>query len=118
MEEMTAYLGEILDKLRERIEKIDRSLEEGEREIEQMHTYYWENYTEMDQYGYENYDNQQALLGQVNANQEQRLLRHRLCRMLDSPFFGRVDFAYEEAGDFLHWNRKLFSGDGAGSLDL
>lgn len=95
MEEMTAYLGEILDKLRERIEKIDRSLEEGEREIEQMHTYYWENYTEMDQYGYENYDNQQALLGQVNANQEQRLLRHRLCRMLDSPFFGRVDFAYE-----------------------
>ena len=26
-----------------------------------MNEYYWENYTEMDEYGYENYDNQQAL---------------------------------------------------------
>ena len=35
-----------------------------------MHEYYWENYAEMDQYGYEEFDNQQALLHQVNANQE------------------------------------------------
>ena len=33
-----------------------------------MNEYYWENYTEMDEYGYENYDNQQALLHQVNAS--------------------------------------------------
>ena len=49
----------------------------------------------MDQYGYEDYDNQQALLHQVNANQEQLLLKQRFRRMLDSPFFGRVDFCYE-----------------------
>ena len=89
------YLDFVLDKIEKRIEKINSSLREGEREIEQMHEYYWENYTEMDQYGYENYDNQQALLSQVNANQEQRVLRHRFQRMLDSPFFGRVDFQYE-----------------------
>lgn len=89
------YLDFVLDKIEKRIEKINSSLREGEREIEQMHEYYWENYTEMDQYGYENYDNQQALLSQVNANQEQRVLRHRFRRMLDSPFFGRVDFQYE-----------------------
>ena len=42
-----------------------------------MHDYYWENYTEMDQYGYEDYDNQQALLHQVNANQEKLRMQQR-----------------------------------------
>ena len=36
-----------------------------------MHDYYWLNYTEMDQYGYEDYDNQRALLEQANANAKQ-----------------------------------------------
>lgn len=44
-----------------------------------MHDYYWENYTEMDEYGYENYDNQQALLGEVNANNE-RLMKNSALR--------------------------------------
>ena len=60
-----------------------------------MHDYYWENYTEMDQYGYENFDNQQALFSQVNANEANRSMKRRLKRMLDSPFFGSVDFRYE-----------------------
>ncbi|MDO5336570.1 MAG: AAA family ATPase [Eubacteriales bacterium] len=85
----------VLEKLRARIETIDASIEEGQREIEGMHEYYWENYTEMDQYGYENFDNQQALLQQVNANQEQLSLRRRFQKMLDAPFFGRVDFLYD-----------------------
>ena len=60
-----------------------------------MHEYYWENYTEMDEYGYENYDNQQALLHQVHANEEKLSKRKRLTKMLESPFFGRVDFRYD-----------------------
>ena len=60
-----------------------------------MHEYYWENYTEMDQYGYEDYDNQQALLSQVNANQDKLVLKHRFERMADAPFFGRVDFIFD-----------------------
>ncbi len=89
------FLSGILEKLNTRIQEIDASIEAGQKEIEGMHTYYWENYTEMDQYGYEDYDNQQALLHQVNANQEQLLLKQRFTKMLDSPFFGRVDFLYE-----------------------
>lgn len=89
------YLDMVLGKLKARIEEIDASIEEGQKEIEGMHEYYWENYTEMDQYGYENFDNQQALLRQVNANQEQQVLRHRFRKMLDAPFFGRVDFLYD-----------------------
>lgn len=49
----------------------------------------------MDQYGYEDYDNQQALLQRINANQDTLRLRSRYKKMLDSPFFGRVDFRYD-----------------------
>ena len=89
------YLGYVLEKLKERITEISLSLVEGQKEIEGMHEYYWENYTEMDQYGYENFDNQQALLHQINANEQQIHLRKRFRKMLDSPFFGRVDFVFE-----------------------
>ena len=50
----------------------------------------------MDQYGYEDYDNQQALLHQVNSNEEKAKLKRRFEKMQDSPFFGRVDFCFED----------------------
>ena len=99
------YLGYVLEKLKERITEISLSLVEGQKEIEGMHEYYWENYTEMDQYGYENYDNQQALFRQISANEEQLILKQRFRRMADSPFFGRVDFIYE--GEDEYWNWKF-----------
>lgn len=89
------YLKHVLDCLRTRLAEINQAILEGEKEIEDMHEYYWENYTEMDEYGYENYDNQQALFHQMHANEEQFLLRKRFKKMLDSPFFGRVDFQYD-----------------------
>ena len=90
-----SFLEEVTQKLKKRIEKLDQSILAGQKDIESMHDYYWENYAEMDQYGYEDYDNQQALLSQTNANNELLLKRRRFRRMLDSPFFGRVDFVYE-----------------------
>ena len=56
------YLLHVTETLKHRITQLDDSIEAGQKEIEGMHEYYWENYTEMDQYGYENFDNQQALL--------------------------------------------------------
>ena len=89
------FLADVTAKLKKRIQEIDVVISEGQKDIEDMNEYYWENYTEMDQYGYENFDNQQALLMQVNANQESQKRRSRLKKMLDSPFFGSVDFVYE-----------------------
>ena len=91
----TEYLEYVTERLKVRIEEVGGKILETQEDIRGMHEYYWENYTEMDQYGYENFDNQQALLTQVNAEQESRKLRRRLRRMLDSPFFGSVDFVYE-----------------------
>ena len=60
-----AFLEQVKTQLQARLEELDSQLARGQQEIAGMHEYYWENYTEMDQYGYEDYDNQQALLGQV-----------------------------------------------------
>lgn len=89
------FLVDVIARLTKIIKEIDVVISEGQKDIEDMNEYYWENYTEMDQYGYENFDNQQALLMQVNANQESKKLRKRLKKMLDAPFFGSVDFIYE-----------------------
>ena len=55
------YLLHVMECLKKRLAETDAAILEGEKEIEDMHEYYWENYTEMDEYGYENFDNQQAL---------------------------------------------------------
>ena len=89
------FLKDVNRKLNDRLAEIQKDLNQGLKEIENMHEYYWENYTEMDQYGYEDYDNQQALLQQVNANRDKSKLMKRLEKMIDSPFFGRVDFLLE-----------------------
>ena len=113
------YLQYVLKCLNDRLAQADAAILEGEKEIEDMHEYYWENYTEMDQYGYEDYDNQQALFRQMNANEEQFRLRKRFKKMQDSPFFGRVDFRYdgdEEADTFYIGIGNL--SESAGSLPL
>ena len=46
------YLSFVLEKLQARLAEISQSLLDGQKEIENMHDYYWQNYTEMDQYGY------------------------------------------------------------------
>lgn len=93
--EGTIYLQLVTEKLKDRLQEIRERIAAGQQDIEHMHEYYWENYAEMDQYGYEEFDNQQALFHQINANQENLKLKRRLERMLDAPFFGRVDFCYE-----------------------
>ena len=46
-----AYLDAGLEKIRQRILSINESLLEGQKEIDDMHEYYWQNYTEIDEYG-------------------------------------------------------------------
>ncbi|MBQ1490639.1 MAG: hypothetical protein IIZ39_01660, partial [Blautia sp.] len=60
MQDGSKFLPFVLEKLRGKIEELGVSIEQGQKDIDAMHEYYWENYTEMDEYGYENFDNQQA----------------------------------------------------------
>ncbi len=85
----------VSEKLNKKIQEMSATILEVQKDIESMNDYYWENYTEMDQYGYEDFDNQRALLNQVNANTENRNMLERLKKMAGSPFFGSVDFQYD-----------------------
>ena len=55
MEDGSIFLQEVTEKIKERIAQTEETLAAGQKEIENMHDYYWENYTEMDQYGYEDF---------------------------------------------------------------
>lgn len=97
------HLKLVTEKLNSKIDEMSAVIEEVQKDIESMNDYYWENYTEMDQYGYEDFDNRRALVTQVNANEENRLKLHRLKKMQGTPFFGSVEFLYDgddEAEDF------------------
>ena len=89
------HLKLVSEKLNNKIHQMGATILEVQKDIESMNDYYWENYTEMDQYGYEDFDNQRALLNQVNANTENRNMLERLKKMAGSPFFGSVEFQYE-----------------------
>lgn len=95
MSKGSEFLIDVTAKLKNRIREVNETIQTVQKDIAGMNEYYWENYTEMDQYGYENFDNQQALLAQVGANQENLKYRQRLKRMLDAPFFGSVEFLYD-----------------------
>ena len=77
-EEGMAFLETVTEKLKQKLAQLYETLLDGQKEIDQMQEYFWDNYTEMDEYGYEYYDNQQALLQQVNANQNILSMKHRL----------------------------------------
>lgn len=115
----TLFLEEVKEKLSHRIAELSHTLKEGENDIAGMQEYYWDNYTEMDEYGYENYDNQQALLRQASANLENEKLIHRFRSMQDSPFFGRVDFLFEgeEEAEIFYIGIGNFA-EKAGSIPL
>ena len=89
------HLSYVSEKLDNKTKELQETIDEVQKDIEGMNEYYWENYTEMDQYGYENFDNQQALLAQVNTKQEHAKTRKQFKKMKDSPFFGSVDFIYD-----------------------
>lgn len=103
MSKGTKYLELVSEKLNTRINLLSSEIMEVQKDIEGMNDYYWENYTEMDQYGYEDFDNRRALLTQINANEQNFTTLQRLKKMKDNPFFGSVEFLYdgdEEAETF------------------
>ena len=93
------HLKLVTEKLNTKIAEMSATIHDVQKDIESMNEYYWENYTEMDQYGYEDFDNQRALLTQVNANEENRKKLLRLKKMEGNPFFGSVEFLYDGDDD-------------------
>lgn len=90
-----AYLESVLEVLHEKIAGIDAKMAGNEKDIESMHQYFWENYNEFDEYGYELFDNTNAVKARLKEQGDYVRERCRYEKMLYSPYFGRVDFCYE-----------------------
>ncbi len=98
-----AYLALVIKTLYNKIEEINRKMAGNEEDIAHMHEYFWENYNEFDEYGYELYDNSNALKSRVREQEEYKKDRRRYEKMLDSPYFGMVDFCYEDEMEPEHY---------------
>ena len=51
-EEGMAFLETVTEKLKQKLAQLYETLLDGQKEIDQMQEYFWDNYTEMDEYGY------------------------------------------------------------------
>ncbi len=95
MSKGTTYLHMVSAKLHKRISELSGTIEDVQKDIENMNDYYWDNYTEMDQYGYEDFDNRRALITQIQANEQNFVSLERMRKMVDAPFFGSVQYLYD-----------------------
>lgn len=89
------YLELVLEKVRNKYAEVCQKLGDNAKDMESMNDYFWENYTEFDEYGYEMFDNKMALKTRLTQQEEYRRDKKRYEKMMEAPYFGRVDFCYE-----------------------
>ena len=89
------YLNEVLELISEKQEELDRKVNITDKDMADFHEYFWNSYTEFDEYGYELYDNTRAIRQKLVQKGDYIREKYTLERMKDSPYFGRVDFIYE-----------------------
>ena len=89
------FLQNTLEKLHTAVTELDEKLHLGNTEIDRIQEYFWENYNEFDEYGYEDAMNRQMLEMEINSTASQKKLRQQYLKMLDSPYFARIDFLYD-----------------------
>ena len=90
------YLSNVLEKLKKAITELEQKMEFRRLEIVKMQEYYWESYTEYDEFGYEKFDNDRLFREEATAHGELVKLYGRYLKMLDSPYFAAITFRYED----------------------
>lgn len=93
--EHEAYLNGVLKKLEAAVAELEQKMETRRLEISKMQEYYWENYTEFDEYGYEKTDNDRLFREEANAHKELVKKYARYKKMQDSPYFAAITFQYD-----------------------
>jgi len=107
---------EYLEGLKKQLEKeADEQLEKmgsASKNCMEVVRYLWEGRSEFDEFGYEAFNHRQILEGYADSGEEARKQFKRLVKMLDSPYFARINFQMEEEpeplkvyiGKFPFWN--------------
>lgn len=97
------FLQYILKEIEKKSEHIREKIGDVNKDMVEMNEYFWENFNEFDEYGYEEYDNQSVYLMRSRERDTHFDELKRCRKMLDSPYFGKISFVYEgeeEAEDF------------------
>ncbi|MDO4515310.1 MAG: AAA family ATPase, partial [Lachnospiraceae bacterium] len=94
-QEEQQYLDHVLSIVQKNQQRLAEKMGTNAQDMAGMNDYFWENYTEFDEYGYEMYDHSQAMKVGMTQQEEYEKERKRLHKMQDNPYFGRVDFCYE-----------------------
>ncbi len=89
------YLKKVLYKLEQAVSELEGKLEYRLGEISKMQEYFWESYTEYDEFGYEKIDNDRLFKEEMNAHGELVKKYSRYQKMQDSPYFAAVTFRYD-----------------------
>ena len=89
------FLEHLLEDIKKKIKTVESEIDSNDDEIQKMDEYYWENYNEFDEYGYEHFDNRQNRLMKASEKADRIRERHKLIKMTDSPYFARIDFVYD-----------------------
>lgn len=89
------YLKQTMEVIHANLAAVTEKMGDNAKDMESMNEYFWENYAEFDEYGYEMYDNKQAMKTRLSQQETYAKERSRYQKMLDTPYFGRVDFCYE-----------------------
>ena len=89
------YLDRVLKKLSVAAGELEEKMEFRLTEISKMQEYFWESYTEYDEWGYEKYDNDRSFREEADAHRELVQKYARYQKMMDSPYFAAITFRYD-----------------------
>lgn len=93
--EEEVFLAQVLDLIDEKIDELSARVDITDKDMADFHEYFWNSYTEFDEYGYELYDNTNAIRQKIMQKADYIRERYNYERMKDSPYFGRVDFVFD-----------------------
>ena len=93
--EEEAYLKSVIELINEKLNELDKKVDITDKDMTDFHEYFWNSYTEFDEYGYELYDNTNAIRQKIVQKGDYIREKYTYERMKDSPYFGRVDFLYD-----------------------
>ncbi len=84
------YLSEILSKLREAYQAIDRRISSYASEIQETKKYIWENNAQLDLA--EKAANRIAVHEMIGFGEKAVAQKRKIAKLINSPYFGRIDF--------------------------
>ncbi len=88
--EERVYLDEVIQKLKQAYKEVDIQIDEASKEILETKKYIWNNIDQLDLA--EKAANRMAVGEAIDFGEKAKIKKARITKMIQSPYFGRIDF--------------------------